>query len=92
MGYFCKLLAGKQDTTPNNAAEDLVLLIIIQEVMGSNLGPDCEYKLSRFTILTHHFHTNTKMSPQIRGYSLFHSHHHSLITRLRHTTRVYTEP
>ena len=78
MVYFCKLFAGKQDTTPNNAVEGLLLLISIQEVMGSNLGPEFESILSRFTILTHHFHTNTGMSPKIRGQLLFHSVYHSL--------------
>lgn len=67
MGYFFKLFAGNQETTPNNTAEDLLFLIIIQEVMGSNLDPEYESRLSRFTILTHQFHTDTRMSPQIRG-------------------------
>jgi len=92
MGYFCKIIAGKQDTTPKNAVEDLLLLICIQEVMGSNLGPECQSKLIRFTILTPHFHTNSEMSTQIRGQSLFQSHHQSLVTHLRHSIRVYTEP
>ena len=31
MGYFCKLFAGKQDTTPNIAVEGLLLVISIQK-------------------------------------------------------------
>jgi hypothetical protein len=62
-GYFRRLFEGQQDTTPNNTVEGLSFLISIQEVMGSNLGPECGSILNRFTISTHQFHTNTGMSP-----------------------------